>query len=50
MTVLEVLDQIAGMYQVKSMEDFGLFMEYPDASRMLDRDEKLWEVLNDIGY
>ncbi len=50
MTVLEVLDQIASMYQVKSMRDFGLFMEYPDASRMLDRDEKLWEVLNDIGY
>lgn len=30
------------------MRDFGLFLVNQGVPRLIDRDEKLWEVLNDI--
>lgn len=49
-TVLEIIDQIADIYQIENMRDFGLFLEYQDVPRLLDRDEMLFEVLIDIEH
>lgn len=37
-------------FNIISLRDFGLFLEYQGIPRLLDRDEKLFEVLSDIGY
>lgn len=38
------------MYQISTMRDFGIFIDYQKTPRYLDRDEILYEVLDDIGF
>ncbi len=49
-TINEVLQEIAVSFKINSLRDFGLFLDYQDIPRLLDRDEKLKQVLDDIGY
>lgn len=49
-TVQEVLEYIAASYQIETMRDFGLFLEYQSVPRLIDRDEQLWEVLTHVEY
>ena len=49
-TVQEVIEDIAVSYRVNTMRDFGLFLDYQGFPRLLDRDEKVYDVLIDIGH
>lgn len=44
--MFEIIEEIAELYHIKSLRDFGLFVEYQESPRLIDRDEKLWDILN----
>lgn len=37
-TIHEVLEEIAVSFKIKSLRDYGLFLDYQDIPRLLDRD------------
>ena len=49
-TVQEVIEDVAVFCRVNTLRDFGLFLDYQGLPRLLDRDEKIYDVLCDIGY
>lgn len=44
-TVHEVIEEIATAYNLDSLRDFGLFVCYMNFPRLIDRDEKLWDII-----
>lgn len=44
-TVQEVIEELSVAFKIKSLRDFGLFLDYQGIPRLLDRDEKLLSIL-----
>lgn len=49
-TVQEIVEEIAVCYKIDTLRDFGLFIDYQSFPRLLDRDEKMFDILTDISY